>query len=151
MQKFLLNVLYQGNNYAGYDFDNLPLPVALVAAQQQIEQEADRARSAVMGDPLRAVEYQLAEDEASAFQAAGFAGDAPLTVQAVVDAEGIEPQQAVQNILLEAQAWRTALYAIRTARLVGKQAVLKATSHAEAEASADTAINAIRASVAAVA
>jgi hypothetical protein len=151
MQKFLLNVLYQGNNYAGYDFDNLPLPVALVAAQQQIEQEADRARSAVMGDPLRAVEYQLAEDEASAFQAAGFAGDAPLTVQAVVDAEGIEPQQAVQNILLEAQAWRTALYAIRTARLVGKQAVLKATSHAEAEASADMAINAIRASVAAVA
>jgi hypothetical protein len=96
---------------------------------------------------LRAIENQLAEDEAKAFKLAGYAGDVPLTVQAVVDAEGVQPLEAAESILQEAQAWRTALCSIRAARLKGKVEVLKATTHAQAEAYADTAINAIRASV----
>lgn len=147
MQKQFLNVLWNGDNYVGFDFEALPIGAALVVAQEQIEQAADQARSAVLGDPLRAIENQLAEDEAKAFKQAGYAGDVPLTVQALVDSQGIEPMEAAEAILQEAQAWHAALCAIRAARLKGKVEVLKATNHAQAEAYADTAINAIRASV----
>ncbi|NTY91982.1 hypothetical protein [Pseudomonas putida] len=147
MQKTNLNVVYGDTTYPGFDFENLPLPVAVVAAQQQIEQVADQARASVLGDPLRAIENQLAEDEAKAFKQAGYAGDVPLTVQALVDAQGVEPMEAAEAILQEAQAWHAAVCSIRAARLKGKVEVLKATTHAQAEAYADTAINAIRASV----
>ncbi|MFB4403653.1 hypothetical protein, partial [Pseudomonas inefficax] len=120
----------------------LPIGAALLVAQQQIEQAADQARSAVLGDPLRAIENQLAEDEAKAFKLAGYAGDVPLTVQALVDAQGVEPLEAAEAILLEAQTWHAAVCSIRAARLKGKVEVLKATTHAQAEAYADTAINA---------
>ncbi len=147
MQKTNLTVVYGDTTYPGFEFDSLPLPVALVAAQQQIELAADQARSAVLGDPLRAIENQLAEDEAKAFKQAGYAGDVPVTVQALVDAQGVEPMAAAEAILQESQAWRSALCSIRAARLKGGVEVLKATTHAQAEAYADTAINAIRASV----
>ncbi|GLO25418.1 hypothetical protein [Pseudomonas putida] len=151
MQKTNLNVVYDGTTYPSFDFENLPLPVAVVAAQQQIEQVADQARASVLGDPLRAIENQLVEDEAKAFKQAGYAGDVPATVQALVDAQGVEPMEAAEAILQEAQAWRSALSLIRAARLKGGVEVLKATTHAQAEAYADTAINAIRASVPGVA
>jgi hypothetical protein len=147
MQKTFLNVVYGDNTYNGFDFEALPIGAALLVAQQQIEQAADQARSAVLGDPLRAIENQLAEDEAKAFKQAGYAGDVPLTVQALVDAQGIEPMDAAEAILQEAQAWHAALCSIRSARLKGRVEVLKATTHAQAEAYADTAINTIRASV----
>lgn len=150
MQKELLNVFWAGENLTGFNFEALPIGAALVVAQQQIEQAADQARSAVLGDPLRAIENQLAEDEAKAFKQAGYAGDVPVTVQALVDAQGVEPTAAAESILQEAQAWRSALSSIRAARLKGGVEVLKATTHAQAEAYADTAINAIRASVSGV-
>ena len=147
MQKTFLNVVYGDNTYNGFDFDALPIGAALLVAQQQIEQAADQARSAVLGDPLRSIENQLTEDEAKAFKLAGYAGDVPLTVQALVDAQGVEPMEAAEAILQEAQAWHAAVCSIRAARLKGKVEVLKASNHAQAEAYADTAINAIRASV----
>lgn len=147
MQKSSLNVVFNETNYNGFDFEALPIGAALLVARQQIDQAADQALAAVLGDPLRAIENQLAEDEAKAFKLAGYAGDVPLTVQAVVDAEGVQPLEAAESILQEAQAWHTALCSIRAARLKGKVEVLKATTHAQAEAYADTAINAIRASV----
>ncbi|MGO8624714.1 hypothetical protein ACC817_36275, partial [Rhizobium ruizarguesonis] len=55
------------------------------------------------------------------------------------------PQAAAELILAESAAWRGALCEIRAARLMGKQAMLKATTHVEAEGYADTAIDAIRA------
>ncbi|MFZ7447009.1 hypothetical protein ACLVXS_26495, partial [Klebsiella pneumoniae] len=108
---------------------------------------ADNARVTVVGNSLRVVEYQLAEQEAQAFQVAGFEGSVPATVQAWVDAAGLSPQAAAESILTEAAAWKGALYAIRAARLKGKQEALKAASHDEAEAIADAAIAAINASV----
>lgn len=147
MQKTFLNVVFGDTTYNGFDFEALPIGAALLVAQQQIEQAADQARAAVLGDPLRAIENQLAEDEAKAFKQAGYAGDVPLTVQALVDAQSVEPMEAAEAILQEAQASHTAVCSIRAARLKGKVEVLKATTHAQAEAYADAAINAIRASV----
>ncbi|MBP2841172.1 hypothetical protein [Pseudomonas sp. PNP] len=148
MRKDNLNVTFNGNNYTGFEkYEALPLGAALLYAAQQIDEAADSARVAVVGNSLRVVEYQLAEQEAQAFQVAGFEGEVPATVQAWVDAAGLEPQAAAENILAEASKWKAALYAIRAARLKGKQQALKAASHEEAEAIADAAIFAINASV----
>lgn len=145
MQKNNLNILFGDGNYLGYEFEALPVGAALLVAAQQIEQAADQARASVLGDPLRAVENQMAEADAKAFMVAGFDGLVPATVQAVVDASEVSPQAAAELILAESAAWRGALCEIRAARLKGKQAMLKATTHAEAESYADTAIDAIRA------
>jgi hypothetical protein len=71
-------------------------------------------------------------------------------VQAWADAAELEPQAAADSIITEADAWQAALYAIRAARLKGKQRVLKATSHDAAEALTDAAIAEIRDSIAGV-
>jgi hypothetical protein len=147
MRKESLNITFDGNNYNGFDFKSLPIGAARLIAAQQIDEAADNARVAAVGNSQRVLEYQLAEQEAEAFQAEKFAGEVPASVQAWVDAAGLSPQKAAEDILAEAAAWKTALYAIRAARLVGKQAALKAASHDEAEAVADTAIAKINASV----
>ncbi|BAW20849.1 MULTISPECIES: hypothetical protein [Pseudomonas] len=147
MRKDNLNVTFNGNNYNGFEFAILPLGAARLCAAQQIDEAADNSRVAVVGNSLRVIEYQLAEQEAQAFQAAGFEGEVPPTVQAWVDAADLSPQEAAENILAEAAAWKGALYTIRAARLKGKQQALKAASHDEAEAIADAAIAAINASV----
>jgi len=148
MRKDNLNVTFNGNNYTGYEkYEMLPLGAALLYAAQQIDEAADSARVSVVGNSLRVVEYQLAEQEAQAFQVAGFEGEVPATVQAWVDAAGLSPREAAENILAEAAAWKGALYTIRAARLKGKQQALKAATHDEAEAIADEAIAAINASV----
>ncbi|MDI3355702.1 hypothetical protein MO767_15245 [Pseudomonas sp. UYIF39] len=147
MQLQNINVVHGGQSYVGFAFADLPLAAALVVAAQQIDQAADVARRAVLGDSLRALEYQRAATEARAFAAAGYAGAMPPSVQAWADAAELEPQAAADSIITEADAWQAALYAIRAARLKGKQRVLKATSHDAADALADTAIAEIRASI----
>ncbi|MCW2267771.1 hypothetical protein [Pseudomonas sp. JUb96] len=147
MQKQNLNFDYQGRTFIGYEFAQLPLSAALLVAASQIDQAADQARSAVLGDPLRAVEYRLTADEAEQFAAANYTDVAPPTVRAWMDATGLEAKAATDSILVEARAWKAAVYAIRAARLKGKQDVLKATSHEAAEVMADAAIAAIRESV----
>ena len=147
MQTSNLNVMFNGGLLAGYDYDRLPLAAALLAAAQQIDQAADLARRVVLGDSLRALEYQVTAQEAEAFAAAGYAGEAPPTVQAWMDAAHLDAQAATESILVEAHAWKGALYKIRAARLKGKQEVLEAASHDAAKAIADAAIAAIQAGV----
>ena len=147
MRKENLNIVLNGLSYVGYSFDTLPLVAALAAAAAQIDEEADSARTAVLGDPLRAVEYRLTAEEAERFAAANYTGPVPTTVQAWMDAAGLEPQAATDNILAEASAWKGSVYAIRAARLMGKQQVLKAQTHDAAEALTDAAIATIRESV----
>jgi len=147
MQLQNINVVHGGQSYVGFSFASLPLAAALVVAAQQIDQAADVARYDVLGDSLRALEYERAAIEAEAFAAGGYTGDMPPSVQAWADAAELEPKAAADSIITEAEAWRTALYAIRAVRLAGKQRVLKATSHDAAEALADTAIAAIRESI----
>lgn len=147
MQTTNLNIDFGGTAYAGFDFSALPLAAALMIACQQIDQAADQARRNVLGDPLRAVEYRLTAEEAERFAAADYSGPAPATVQAWMDATGLDAQAATDSILVEASAWRSVIYAIRAERLKGKQGALKAGSHEAAEIVADAAIAAIRASV----
>jgi hypothetical protein len=147
MQKQNLNVIYNGQSLIGFVFSALPLAAALSVAAKQIDEAADAARVAVIGGSLRALEYERAAAEARAFAAADYVGDMPPSVQAWADAAELAPQAAADSIIAEADAWQTALYAIRAARLMGKQRVLKAVSHDAAEALADEAMAAIRTSV----
>lgn len=147
MQTQNINVFFDGQQMIGFTFQELPIAAAQLVACQQIDQAADAARIAVLGDTLRALEYQTAAQEAQAFADAGYAGDAPPTVQAWMDAADLTPQAAADSILAKAGAWKTALYAIRTVRLVGKQKVLKASTHDLAETIADEAIAKISESV----
>lgn len=147
MQKTNLSIEFEGRTYLGADFTALPLEAAKIVAGRLIDQAADAARRAVLGESLRAVEYQVTANEASAFAVAGYAGEVPPTVQAWMDAAGLEAQAATDSILAEASAWKQALYQLRALRLKGKQDVLKVASHDAVEAVADVAIAAIHASV----
>lgn len=147
MQTQNINVDFGGQSYVGFGFHSLPLAPALLVAAQQIDQAADQARSAVLGDPLRAVEYRLTAEQAERFAASDCVGPVPPTVQAWMDAADLDARAATDSILVESRAWEAAIYTIRSERLKGKQGVLKATSHEQAEALADAAIAAIKASI----
>lgn len=147
MQKTNLSVEFGGKTYVGFAFDELPLAAAQLLACRQIDQAADTARRAVLGDSLRALEYQVAADEAAAFASADYSGDVPPTVQAWMDASGLDAQPATDSILTEAAAWKKALYELRALRLKGKQDVIRMASHDAVESTADAAIEAIQVSV----
>lgn len=87
-----------------------------------IDTAADRARAAVAGDPLRAVEYDRARLQAEAFAAAGYQGDVPPMVAAWA-INGRTAQQAADSILAEAAAYTNALELLRTTRLAAKEQV----------------------------
>ncbi|MGE0350941.1 hypothetical protein [Hydrogenophaga sp.] len=99
-----------------------PTPEALQAdALRQIDHDVDRIYADVIG--YRATEYEAAEREALAYQAAGFAGEVPPSVASWVAASGLGAQAAALNILEEAEAWRTAAQMIRAQRLLAKAGV----------------------------
>lgn len=119
----------------------------------RIDTAADTARSAVVGDPVRALEYQKAADEAQAFADAGYPADAvPRTVAAYVTAERTA-KQAADSILAEAAAYNEALYFLRETRLQAKERVRKAMDAGDIELAqtiADETVAAIQAAVAGV-
>ncbi|MCY1284492.1 hypothetical protein D9M69_514550 [compost metagenome] len=117
----------QPGKMIGHDPQGLPIlidapvnQVALLCAQ--IDQAADTARSAVAGDPLRAVEYERAALEAQAFADAGYQGEVPPMVAAWA-INGRTPQQAADNILGEAAQYQAALVQIRAMRLQAKELI----------------------------
>lgn len=89
---------------------------------QQIDTAADTVRSAVAGDPLRAVEYDRARIAAEQYAAAGYQGVVPAMVAAWA-INGRTPRQAADSILAEAAAYTGALELLRTTRLAAKEQV----------------------------
>lgn len=108
------------------DSGGLPVAVSQAATAaalcQRIDTAADRARRAVAGDPLRAVEYDRARLAAEQFAAAGYQGEVPAMVAAWA-INGRTPQQAADSILTEAAAYTSALELLRTTRLAAKEQV----------------------------
>lgn len=102
-----------------------------------IDRRADALRLAIVGDPVRVEEYRLARDEATAYIAANYTGTVPPTVQAWATAKSWAAKQAADDIAATAQAWEAALYAIRSIRLIGKEAVRNAASDQAAQAAHD--------------
>ena len=112
---------------------------------QIIDSEADIVRALVVGDPVRAFEYQWAENEALSFKESGYAADpVPAAVSAWAQAKGWTPRQAADDILQAAQLFRSTMAGLRTARLVGKEGVRAAASEQAATAAYQTALATIR-------
>lgn len=143
----------------GYTIKNgqLVAPTPLSAAQQlsalqvslcsQIDATADQVYVAIGGpSPGRLAEYQQAGNDAQAFKAAGYpAARVPSTIACWATASGMTAQAAADNIIATAAAWVNVLEGIREARLVGKSNVNKATTTADAQSAANTAISQIQA------
>lgn len=101
-------------------------PLDRTAISAKIDAEVDALYAAVIGN--RAAEYEQAEREAQAYAAADFAGAVPPMVQAWADAKGWTGQQAAQDIIAQAAAWRGAQTQIRAQRLLRKEQVRTAAS-----------------------
>lgn len=128
-------------------------PVAVPTAESlcdQVDAAADRARRAVAGDPLRAVEYDRAAREAQAFAAAGYQGDVPPMVAAWA-ISGRTAQQAADSILAEAAQYNGALVQLRTTRLQAKELIRAAMAEGNVELAEDIAAETIASIEAAVA
>lgn len=105
-----------------------PAPVApiaeiRIAAQRRVDADAGRITIDTIGG--LAEEYTTAEKHALEFQAAGYLPPVPASVQSWSDAKAIRgivftPQQAAEDILATAAAWRGALDLIRQQRLAAK-------------------------------
>lgn len=115
----------------------------------RIDKAADMARSAVAGDPLRAVEYDRARLEAEAFAAADYQGEVPRTVAAWA-INGRTARQAADSILAEAAAYTEALYTLRETRLQAKELIRTAIADGNVELAEDIAAETVAAIEAAV-
>lgn len=120
----------------------LPTRAELVT---EIDKAADALRLLIVGDSLRVEEYRIAREEATAFVAANYSGTVPSSVQSWATAKNWTPKQAADDIMHTAQLWSSALYAIRTIRLVGKEAVRNAADATAANTAYQTAINQLNA------
>jgi len=98
---------------------HIPTETELCAS---IDLAADAARRAVVGDPLRAAEYDRARIAAEHFAAAGYQGDVPAMVAAWA-INGRTAQEAADDILHEAAQYTAALIALRETRLAAKEQV----------------------------
>jgi hypothetical protein len=119
---------------------------------QRIDTAADRARRAVAGDPLRAVEYDRARLAAEQFAAADYQGEVPAMVAAWA-INGRTAQQAADSILAEAAAYTNALELLRTTRLAAKEqvrALMAANQVEQAQQLTEQTIAAIEAAVAGI-
>ncbi|HWH88173.1 MAG TPA: phage tail protein [Pseudomonas sp.] len=86
----------------------------------KVDAAADNARSALAGDPLKAMEYAQAAADAQAFQDAGYPKkEVPLSVAAWV-VKGRTAKQAAEQILAKAEQLTDHLLTLRTLRLKAK-------------------------------
>jgi len=115
-----------------------------------IDAEADAARLAVVGDPLRIVEYERAAAEATAYKESGYSGEVPASVMSWAEAKGWTARQSCDDILSAASTFNAALYQLRDIRLKGKEAV-RNSSGVDALTLADAAIAKIKATAAGLA
>tara|TARA_R110000868_G_scaffold399397_1_gene673096 strand:+ start:1169 stop:1825 length:657 start_codon:yes stop_codon:yes gene_type:complete len=104
-------------------------PDSIPAFILQVDNDTDSLIKSVIGE--RGGEYELAENEATAYKAAGYTGTVPSSVQAWATAKGWTATQATDSILTAATGWRTAQAALRAARLLHKEQASVAVDAAE--------------------
>lgn len=106
------------------DAANPPPSVAQIKAAnvKKVDADADAIYAAVIGN--RATEYSEAETQANAYKTAGYTGAVPAFVASWLSSNTkslTTAQAAADDILAQANAWRTAAAAIRANRLLAKK------------------------------
>jgi hypothetical protein len=104
----------------------------IAGAMRKIDADADAIYGAVLGN--RGEEYKWAEADAKAYQTADYSGNAPAGVASWAAASGMTAQGAADDILATADAWRGAMYQIRSNRLARKKDVKAASNKAGIDA-----------------
>lgn len=106
-----------------------PSRVALLEQQDierlcaRVDAAADRARHALAGDPLKAMEYAQAAADAQAFIDEGYPKkEVPLSVSAWV-VKGRTARQAADQIIAKAAQFNESLLNLRTLRLKAKEQI----------------------------
>jgi hypothetical protein len=105
-------------------FAPISIEKQIASTLYNIDADVDKIYATLMGN--REAEYALAEKEALAYQAAGYTGTVPPSVQAWSAAKAKTATWATDDILAAATGWRTAQGAIRTNRLARKEAARNA-------------------------
>ncbi|WP_339511920.1 hypothetical protein [Pseudomonas sp. RL_15y_Pfl2_60] len=124
-----------------------PVPIVLTTPElcKNIDAAADATRLAIIGDPLRATEYERAAIEAQDFKDAGYPDESvPRTVSAWA-INGRTAQQAADSILAKSAAFDEALYSLRETRLSGKEQVRAAMAAGDYELANDIAASTVTA------
>lgn len=108
--------------------ETAPLADVAARATAAIEAAGDSARLSVIGDPTKVLEYQLAEQEARPYAAAGYPDPVPEAVASWARAKrwtnaGVPwtGPQAAADIIATADRWYKGLQGIRDLRLDAKQ------------------------------
>lgn len=112
----------EGDEYDGASFKHPPAPaLSDIKANviRSIDADVDAIYAAVIGN--RQAEYDLAEKDAQAYKAAGYAGTVPASVQAWADAKKQTAKWAADDILATSANWRTLQADIRAYRLGRKE------------------------------
>lgn len=105
------------------DISSTVVDPTVIELCNQIDRAADAARSAVVVDPVRAIEYDRSREAAEKFKAAEYpTNDVPAMVAAWAIG-GRTPREAADDILHQAAAYMGALEFLRTLRLKAKQEV----------------------------
>ena len=110
----------------------------------RIDLVADTVRDRFVISPTRAWEYKQAEIEATQFAKYGYLGNVPPMVAVWVEASGMSPTDAANDIIAAALRFNAALAEIRKTRLVGKTKVVKATTDSLAEEEFSLAISKLK-------
>jgi hypothetical protein len=98
-----------------------------------VDRDVDLVYSSTVGN--RAVEYQLAEQEALDYKNAEFTGPVPVTVQDWATVKSWTPQQAAEDVLASSAAWRSAQLSLRKQRLTAKDQIRQSSTLASLELS----------------
>lgn len=97
----------------------VPSAASIKAANiKKIDADVDAIYAQAVGN--RSLEYTTAEAQAQAYKDAGYTGTVPNFVASWVTASGLTATAAADNILGQAVAWRGAVAAIRSNRLMAK-------------------------------
>lgn len=114
--------------------DARALDAAIAKTVRAIDQLADKARLAVVGDAARIKEYERAQTHAEQYRNAGFAGPVPQSVASWSKAKKWSAQAAAEDILAASERWYAALDGIRDLRLNAKEDAKRAGSNSAVDA-----------------
>jgi len=116
--------------------DVTPISTLSASAIAKTYADTDAIYASAVGN--RSDEYKLAETDALAFKATGYAGTCPITVSSWKPSSTLTNQQKADTIIAQSVALRGAITAMRTQRFASQDAMSNATTQAQLNAAVAT-------------
>lgn len=116
--------------------DVVPLAILSGAAIAKTYSDIDEIYAAAVGN--RGDEYKLAEADALAFKAAGYAGVCPASISSWKPSSTLTNQQKADTVIAQAIGLRSAISAMRVQRFASQDAMMAAITQAQLDAAVAT-------------